>query len=78
MGAVDQIVHLRVDKPEQAIPGGGVPPSPPEPPFGIDSRASVAPLAIPLSGGAIGSYQLEESFPSLTFPGCGISGRRAW
>ena len=52
-------------QPGAGNPGGG---TPPEPPFGLVSRASVAPLAIPLSGGVIGSYDLEEAFPSLTFP----------
>ena len=44
--------------------GGG----PGEPPFGLTSREPVAPLNIPLGGGALGSYEPEESFPFLDFP----------
>ncbi|MEJ2087741.1 MAG: hypothetical protein P8Y69_04540, partial [Gammaproteobacteria bacterium] len=41
---------------------------PPEPAFGLTTREPVAALNIPLSGGAIGTYALDESFPNLNFP----------
>ncbi len=37
-------------------------------PFGLNTRAPLAALSIPLTGGAIGSYDLDASFPGLSFP----------
>lgn len=37
-------------------------------PFGLTVRAPVAALAIPTSSGSLGSYELDPSFPNLSFP----------
>ena len=37
-------------------------------PFGLTARAPLAALTIPLGGGAMGSYDLDASFPGLNFP----------
>ncbi len=37
-------------------------------PFGLTTRAPLATLSIPTSGGAIGTYELDPSFPGLNFP----------
>ncbi len=37
-------------------------------PFGLTSRTPVAALAIPVDSGSLGSYDLETSFPALSFP----------
>ena len=37
-------------------------------PFGLTTRTPVAALAIPLSGGTLGTYELDPSFPALSFP----------
>ena len=37
-------------------------------PFGLTTRVSVSPLSIPLTGGALGTYALDPSFPALNFP----------
>ncbi|MGD8832957.1 MAG: PQQ-dependent sugar dehydrogenase, partial [Pseudomonadales bacterium] len=48
--------------------GDGPPPVAPVDPFGLDTRASVAPLSIPLGSGSLGSYELENAFSALSFP----------
>jgi uncharacterized repeat protein (TIGR03806 family) len=37
-------------------------------PFGLTIRDPLAALSIPLSGGALGTYDLDASFPGLSFP----------
>ncbi len=37
-------------------------------PFGLSSRAPLAALSIPLTGGTIGTYELDASFGNLNFP----------
>lgn len=46
-----------------APPGGGS-----GEPFGLAVRAPLAALSLPLGGGAIGTYDLDPSFPGLNFP----------
>jgi len=54
------------DTPPPDTPPPDTPPA--TDPFGLDDREPVAALAIPLSSGSLGSYELENAFPSLNFP----------
>ncbi|MGE0622801.1 MAG: PQQ-dependent sugar dehydrogenase [Pseudomonadales bacterium] len=49
---------------------GNLPPvnQPPADPFGLDAREPVAALAIPLGSGTLGTYELVNAFPALSFP----------
>ena len=49
-------------------PGSGAGGMPPADPFGLTARAPLATLAIPLTGGTLGTYELDPSFPALNFP----------
>lgn len=48
--------------------GGGTPIGSTDP-FGLTARPSVVLNSIPVSGGTLGTYGLEPSFPALNFPG---------
>ena len=47
--------------------GPAAPPVPAPAPFGLTARAGMAPVSVPISGGSLGSYSLDRSFPGLTF-----------